>query len=135
MKKFFAVFEKEYHLVNDRAKMERLEDDNGHKILHYIIVTPRLITNRIMFPCLYEIDGENGEYTFISSTRGQEAWNEKHKDLIKKLVVSEQTIQYYNFKPLESGGCHVTVVAAMNPNGMIPGMIKKVMGKAIATGV
>ena len=89
MKKFFSVFEKEYNLVNDRAKMERLEDDNGYKILHYIIVTPRLVTNRIMFPCLYEIDGENGEYTFISSTRGQEAWNEKHKDLIGKLVISE----------------------------------------------
>eukprot|EP00352_Strombidinopsis_acuminata_P003555 CAMPEP_0176387286 /NCGR_PEP_ID=MMETSP0126-20121128/36646_1 /TAXON_ID=141414 ORGANISM="Strombidinopsis acuminatum, Strain SPMC142" /NCGR_SAMPLE_ID=MMETSP0126 /ASSEMBLY_ACC=CAM_ASM_000229 /LENGTH=89 /DNA_ID=CAMNT_0017754791 /DNA_START=209 /DNA_END=478 /DNA_ORIENTATION=- len=88
MREFFENFENEYDAVNDRAIIKRLDDHNGYKMLHYVIKTPKFVSNRVLFPTLYECPQEDGSYIFMSSTRGNEKWFEDNKELIGKLVTS-----------------------------------------------
>ena len=94
---------------------------------------PIMISNRIMFPCLYHIQRENGDFISIQSAKGNEYYYHKHAKVIGKDEVCNYIISMTKMSPLEDGsGVDVGQIICVDPQGMIPDFVKAKVAKAQA---
>ena len=65
---------------------------------------PVLISNRIMFSCLYHIERDNGDFISIQSSRGNEFYYKKYGDQIGKDEVANHVISMTKMSPNPEDG-------------------------------
>ena len=99
-------------------------DIDGHKALLQMIKMPLVLSNRSLISVYYFIEGEDGSFTFMASSRGTEAAVEAQKATIKKNVVANNIINYHKLTPTE-GGMLWESVQCMDIAGSVPDALKK----------
>ena len=85
-----------------------------------------MVSCRSMILAYYNIDNEDGSFTFMASSTGNTDLEKQHAGLIGKDVVGTLFVNYVHVAPRE-GGVSVTHVNSASPNGSIPGMVVKKM--------
>lgn len=109
-------------------KCQSLPPVNGFRTIHQRIEMPILMSNRSLFTTYYDIDGlQPGEYQFISSSWGNEAYQLKYSKLAGRDVIAQLNLNYIGIRPVKNAqneitGTHVQQVQSVSMNGMIPDM-------------
>lgn len=81
--------------------------------------------NRSILTCSYCIPFEDGSFTFIASSRGNDEIKDKYKTQIGKDVVANNIINYWHIVPFNDGqGMSVTQVSSMHIGGKMNDKIK-----------
>jgi len=117
--------------LNSNASRVLLPDDHGHKIVQLKMKMPLMISNRSIVTCFYDHETEDGWKMKFHSSQGNEHIVEANAASIGKDVVASNIIVYFQWRPYE-GGMEIWHVQRMNPNGSLPDMFKKKMGKRMA---
>ena len=92
---------------------------------------PAFMSNRSFFNTYYHIDGaEPGEYQFMVSGKGNDEFEKKYKDRIRRDVLGRVNINYLGIKPIRDKhgdviGTHIQQVQSIDPRGSMPDWIKK----------
>ena len=100
-----------YNVIEELPKIvtnitiKEIAQEQGTVIVHYHIKTPFIVSNRCIFNAYYHIHSAetNGEYTFITSSAGNEEYVENNYELIGKDVLADMPINYVNIKPIFDG--------------------------------
>ena len=74
---------------------------------HQVLPRLQILSNRTLFTGQYRVEGADGSFTFVMSSRGNEQVQETHKDRIGYDVIANMIIQYVKAVPLESKPCPV----------------------------
>ena len=122
-----AIATKQY----DNLSADRLEDDEGviHDMYHMKLKLPWYVRDRSAVVSYYRRQLEDGSLNIISSTFGNEDYEERHKDLIGKDVVASQLIGSTTYKP-HKGGVEVTMIQFLD----LAGWFTKTMKDVISSG-
>ena len=64
--------------------IKQIDTEGDTAITHHHIKTPFIVSNRSLFTAYYHVHSEdpNGEYTFLTSSAGNDQYVEKHYELI-----------------------------------------------------
>ena len=95
---------------------------------HVLVATPMMVTNRVFIGTWYTWEEESGTKIIMSSSKGNEAYYEKHKDKHGSAVIANYVVAYNKITPCE-GGMEILQVSQMDPAGMLPGFIKTKMSQ------
>lgn len=68
---------------------------------HQVLPRLQILSNRTLFTGQYRVEGADGSFTFVMSSRGNEQVQETHKDRIGYDVIANMIIQYVKAVPLE----------------------------------
>lgn len=135
---FFSDYDTGFAKLSSKAsnapKLTRLPDIEGATaVRHMKVETPWPITNRSVIPAYYHITGDDGSFTFLASSRGNDSIVEAEKERIGSDVIATMIVNYHRFSKGKDGkGVQITTVLSFDPNGYIPNMLKKKMaGKQV----
>ena len=120
-------------LVTLNSRMERtpLPDDEGHKIWHFKVNMPMVISNRSLITCYYHVELADGFTAVLHSSEGNEAQVAANTAEIGSNVIANNQITMTAYKPYD-GGIEFKQVSCMDPAGMIPQFIKNAMAGRMA---
>ena len=92
---------------------------------------PTFISDRFFITCEYHIYKDDGEIIAIQSSRGNEYYYEKYRDQIGKCEVANHVVSMTKMKPNpEDGSCFMSQVICVDPAGLLPDFVKKIIAKA-----
>lgn len=137
-KPFFADHITEIRKIAPKImSYDELETLNGHTIAHHQAETgvPLVQPRSAILVYYHHHDGE--AYSFINSTNGCEALNEKYKHLLgKRNIYGSIPIDWYNFKPLKNDqgeviGTLATHVVQCHPRGHLPDVVVKLIASTL----
>ena len=89
--------------LNPKNTYTRLEDDNGHMMVHVKVGTPMMVSNRAFVQTWYNQKCEDGSVIILSSSQYNEKILEEHKDKTGNSVIANMIIQYTKITPCEGG--------------------------------
>ena len=83
------------------------EEEEDCMMYHMHITTPMVLSNRSLFVAQYRIEQPDGKgYTWIMSSRGNEALQEKYASRASRDVIANMIIQYWHAEATERGVCY-----------------------------
>lgn len=100
----FQHFEDLFPKFTKDVKCQPLPSVNGFRMVHQRIEMPILMSNRSLFTTYYDIDGlQPGEYQFISSSWGNELYQQKYSKLSGRDVIAQLNLNFIGIKPVKNG--------------------------------
>lgn len=128
---FYARENWEANMAKTADKMvpTLLEEEDGCRIFHLRLQTPFILSNRSLFVAHYYVEGSDGSFTFMASSRGTDAIAEKYAANAGGDIVGEMVLTFVQAVPHAAGGVMLRCVNAMDPKGSIPDFLKKKLGK------
>ena len=123
------------------------EEGEIYQVVHHHIKTPFIVSNRSIFPTYYHVHSAEleGEYTFITSSAGNDTYVEENFDLIGSDVIADMHLNYVNVKPIHGGinidktpivtGISITQCLHVNLGGTMPAAMRKKISEAQAKGI
>ena len=126
VKAFFAQYAEQAPIGEDNLTVTKLEEDGDVQIAHHHMKTPFPMSNRSMIVGYYKKDHDDGSFSFMVSSRGNEEMCEKYQSIIGKDVVGvlENII---HFTPGDEGKVTIKQCIIVDAGGSIPDMLKKKM--------
>lgn len=116
-------------------QITRLPDVQGATAMRHLELTaPWPLTNRSIIAAYYYITGEDGSFTFLASSRGNEEIVEAKKDIIGENVLANMVVNYHRFEKGADAehSVKITSVLAFDPKGTMSIMLRrKLAGKQI----
>ena len=89
--------------TNEKLTREVLADDDGHKCVHLFMKMPMMISNRSIVSCFYECEREDGWKALFHSSKGNDHIVAARQPQIKKDVVANNHLTYFQWKPYDGG--------------------------------
>lgn len=103
---FIEFFKNQQEILpqfNKKVEIQPIDKDGDFIVTHQRYEMPFMINNRSFFNAYYQIDGcETGEYQFIVSGVGNEAFAKKHARLANRDVIGLIHINFIGVRPIRN---------------------------------
>mmetsp|Transcript_42615 Transcript_42615/g.56250 ORF Transcript_42615/g.56250 Transcript_42615/m.56250 type:complete len:166 (-) Transcript_42615:2395-2892(-) len=115
-------------MADGRVEFTELRDD-GHRITHHQrMITPWIISNRSIYVTTYHMhdeDLENGPYTLIRSSQGNDAISDANVEMTGEDVEADMILFMLNVMPIREGLSRVRFIIHINLGGGLPGPLRQ----------